>query len=179
MDSNEENIGVWKIFLFLLPLTSQWNSTNVAQARQKFSHFLDLVWSWRSGLKLQDDVQLYFPSQIWGIYLNPILTKNNLSELLQSPSVFKIKYPKIEYFIYSRNRIDNVRRKRQTIRLNIYLSMCNVKWMSFIILHCSRQSSILLKLSKYSIFIVKRNILIILDFRSTPPDFRGFQTNLK
>ena len=43
MDSNEENIGVWKIFLFLLPLTSQWNSTNVAQARQKFSHFLDLV----------------------------------------------------------------------------------------------------------------------------------------
>ena len=135
--------------------------------------------SWRSGLKLQDDVQLYFPSQIWGIYLNPILTKNNLSELLQSPSVFKIKYPKIEYFIYSRNRIDNVRLKRQTIRLNIYLSMCNVKWMSFNILHCSRQSSILLKLSKYSISIVKRNILIILDFRSTPPDFRGFQTNLK
>ena len=130
-------------------------------------------------MKLQDDVQLYFPSQIWGIYLNPILTKNNLSELLQSPSVFKIKYPKIEYFIYSRNRIDNVRLKRQTIRLNIYLSMCNVKWMSFNILHCSRQSSILLKLSKYSISIVKRNILIILDFRSTPPDFRGFQTNLK
>ena len=130
-------------------------------------------------MKLQDDVQLYFPSQIWGIYLNPILTKNNLSELLQSPSVFKIKYPKIEYFIYSRNRIDNVRLKRQTIRLNIYLSMCNVKWMSFNILHCSRQSSILLKLSKYSISIVKRNILIILDFRSTPPHFRGFQTNLK
>ena len=130
-------------------------------------------------MKLQDDAQLCFPSQIWGIYLNPILTKNNLSELLQSPSVFKIKYPKIEYFIYSRNRIDNVRLKRQTIRLNIYLSMCNVKWMSFNILHCSRQSSILLKLSKYSISIVKRNILIILDFRSTPPHFRGFQTNLK
>ena len=91
--------------------------------------------SWRSGLKLQDDVQLYFPSQIWGIYLNPILTKNNLSELLQSPSVFKIKYPKIEYFIYSRNRIDNVRLKRQIIRLNIYLSMYNV-WIWWASISC-------------------------------------------
>ena len=91
--------------------------------------------SWRSGLKLQDDVQLYFPSQIWGIYLNPILTKNNLSELLQSPSVFKIKYPKIEYFIYSKNRIDNVRLKRQIIRLNIYLSMYNV-WIWWASISC-------------------------------------------
>ena len=153
---------------------------NVAQARQKFSHFLDLVWSWRSGLKLQDDVQLYFPSQIWGIYLNPILTKNNLSELLQSPSVFKIKYPKIEYFIYSRNRIDNVRLKRQIIRLNIYLSMYNV-WIGWASTSCTVVANLQShsKLSKYSIFIVKRNILIILDFRSTPPHFRGFQTNLK
>ena len=137
--------------------------------------------SWRSGLKLQDDVQLYFPSQIWGIYLNPILTKNNLSELLQSPSVFKIKYPKIEYFIYSRNRIDNVRLKRQIIRLNIYLSMYNV-WIWWASISCIVVANFQFYQNcqnKYSIFIVKRNILIILDFRSTPPHFRGFQTNLK